>query len=181
MQPFRQITRKEQEKIKPAIEEMVDIYLGGDAKQAVTSLVTWLRGNGIPPKWSSLNGWTAGYNRISICSIYLPYPNGRDVTELCLYLNNIDGYAASVDEAGLAGIVRNGVFYCVLAPGQSGVGCHPTKKCGRGVDMTVLGTTFHDTCRHRPQTWVYDPDAQTVDGVIKLLAMERGARDGGAQ
>jgi len=74
-------------------------------------------------------------------------------------------YEDAIINDGLQNIVWNGIKYC-----SSCTGCAP------GRDVTLLGKECKGLC-HAPVVTVCDPDEATVNGIKRLLELEKQARN----
>jgi hypothetical protein len=133
----------------------------------------------MPLKWSGLNTWTN-----AVCQIVMfietaakwgkSYPpNFRIVLSV-----DIDKHEKLITEEGLQQIIWDNISYCVHKnnEGRKDLGCSPTKGCAGGMAKTFLGKEFTGVCRHG--TWyVFNPDEATLNGVKKILEIDKEARD----
>ena len=53
---------KEQKAVKPNIEDIIQILLKDDTKQAALDFVSFVKSLKMAPQWASTNSWTLSYN-----------------------------------------------------------------------------------------------------------------------
>jgi len=181
--PDKMITllRREQEKIKPIIEDLIPEYLDGDIKKVVQNFVTYLQDNNLPLKWANLNTWTAGYKRKILCFVSMGIINDERINSwrIALWLTHISKYDELIMNEGLHTLFWDNAEYCVHSSGQSGKGCNPSKACAGGDNRIIFGKEFKGI-RRCSQNWILavkDPDEKTVNGIKRLLAFEQMARN----
>jgi len=172
------LPRREQEKIKPRITDILREYPDGEMTAAVAEFAEYLLAEGMPLKWASLNGWRAKYNGGVICSVELPVTGSRDVWDIIPHFDFLSEYKTIVEAEGMQSIFWDNAFYCTLYPERvyNGLGCNPSKKCPGGITVTIFGKEIVGKCRHRPYPIIYDPDEKTIRGIKVLLELEKKAR-----
>ena len=170
------LLRREQEKTKPAIGDIIPEYLDGEVKKNVQDFAAYLQSNNIPLKWVSLNGWRARYKGEHFCWVFI---TGANTWRIAVFLAHKGKYEETIINEGLRHIFWNGFSYCVHSAGQSGKGCSPTKACAGGDDRTIFGKQFKGVCRanHYQMATVWNPDESTVSSIKRLLNLEMKARD----
>ena len=183
------LTRGEQSKIKPKIEDVIPEVMDGVTRDTALNFVAYLQENGMPLKWASLYGWDAFHKGKSICGIRL---NVEDSQQWCgrpgvppswIVLPRCDHMSQYEDEIvseGLQGIFWDGVGYCVHSPesGFFGKNCRPDSVCAGGRSVTLIGRDFYGICKYHAHPKVWDPGEAEIIRIIRLLALERNARDG---
>ena len=174
-------SRKEQEKLKPIIEDFATEHLDGDIRKMILDFVAHLRANGMPLKWTSTNGWSAKYKSQTICQIVLALGTFADDTVWWVTpdLTHLNEYEAVIMSKGLQDFIWDNVFYCAHDPKSplAGKGCNPNKGCAPGKNCTILGREILGMCRNRPNPVAHDPDEAAIVSVKRLLELERQARD----
>jgi len=167
--------RREQEEIKPVIENVICKLLDGDAAKRANDFVAYLRANGLPPKWASLNGWMAR-NKGDLCGISVGNSDVKTNSwRVTLYLNHLNTYGELVASEGLQGIIWDGIFHCTVNQQN---GCDPSKSCAGGDNRTILGKEIKNICRWKRgrKTFINNPDETTLKGIKLLLNWEINAR-----
>ena len=151
---------------KDQIEDFIPVYIIGDLQKTALDFVVYLKENKMKPSWSVTNTWNANCKGKSLCKIN----SGEEVWanskswSLQLRLNHLNEYEEPIISDGLQNIVWNNIKYC-----GSCAGCAP------GIDRTLFGKVCKGLC-HVPVVTVCDPDKATVDGIKRLLELEKQAR-----
>ena len=80
---------------------------------------------------------------------------------------------------GLQNLIWDSMFYCVhsIGSGFFRKECNPNKGCAGGKNMMLLGKGFEGICIGRVRTHILNPDKAAVDGIKRLLDLEKKARD----
>ena len=165
---------QQQKAAKPLIEDVVpEIIPDGNVRKAVLDFVAHLRANKMPLRWSGVNSWRAFYKGKGICSIALGNIawTGKisDFWHVAPRPSHMDDHDESIMNAGLQKIIWNNIKYC-----NSCGGCAP------GREMTISGREFKGIC-HGLTLIFFDPDETEVEGIKKLLELEKKARDEAAK
>jgi len=178
---FTRLRRSEQEKIKPPIQDIVTHCFDGDMKSTILDFVQHIEGKNIPIKLGALNSWSARYKKTSLCDIKLEFDEHFEVQSWTVspHLTHLTKYEETVAAENMQHIITGNLFICTLYPDRiySGGGCHPSKKCPGGIDVTVTGKDIKGKCRHRPYPFVNDPGEAEIDIIKRLLELEMQARD----
>ena len=176
-QNFIRLKRKEQEKIKPSIRDIVIHCFDGDIMNTALSFIEHLENKNIPIKWGALNSWSAMYKKTCLCEIKLDFD--AQAWTISPYLTNLTEYEETVTSENMQHIIIDNMFICTLYPNRvyNGLGCNPSKKCPGGTDTTILRKDIKGKCRHRPYPFINNPNAATLNNIKRLLELERKARD----
>jgi len=170
--PDPAVVAKQQKNAK--IEDYFPQCLEGNMLKTSQDFIAYLQMNKMMPKFSIWNWWEASYKGL-ICSIRLSYTWQKHLYSWAvgIYLNHMDEYAEEIISEGLQHIIWDHIIPCK--------GCAPN--CAPGTDLTVLGKECKGVCVYCPPTpiWVYDPDEATINGIQKLLVLEKKARDENAK
>jgi len=67
--PEVQSLAKEQQKMKPQIEDIINELLESERRQHALDFVAWLRGNKLTPRWTATNAWGVKYKGKNLISI----------------------------------------------------------------------------------------------------------------
>jgi len=188
---------QEQRLNKPPVDGFIDEYLDGDLKKTAADFVNWLRAMKLTPKWgSSINTWNAFYKSKSIVSLRIDmwhteghhrgYYDARPGSPPCFVviprLNDMERYREAIFDVGLQDLIWDNANSCVYSERSPSYGmakapgCSPGKPCAPGRDLTVLGRAIKHNCGCF-LIMVWNPDETKIDGVKKLLEMEKKARD----
>jgi len=179
LKDFIKLKRGEQVKIKPQIEDIINIHLDGDIRKNILDIVAYLRENNMPLKWYSHNGWAAKYKGGIICQIILTF--GTYLTHSWIVIPNLihrKEYEDQIISEGLQDFILDNIFYCVHDPKSpwSGKGCDPNKRCApRGAVTTIVGKEVYGMCRCRPNPIIGDPNTTAISGIKKLIELEQKA------
>ena len=151
---------------KDQIEDFIPVYITGDMRKTALDFVAYLKESKMKPSWSVTNTWNANCKGKSLCKINLGeevWANSKSWS-IQLRLNHLGEYEDAIINDGLQDIVWNGIKYC-----SSCTGCAP------GRDVTLFGKECKGLC-HAPNVTVCDPDETTVNGIKRLLELEKQAR-----
>ena len=167
-------SRKEQEKLKPKIEDFILEHIDGNTKEIVLDFVAFLRENNMPPKWCTTNGWTNGFCQVELLK--------GSVLTVLMHLTRMNEYEEVIMNEGLQDLICGNVFYCAHDPKSplAGKGCNPKKRCAYGRKVTVLDKELSGVCPNRPIP-VFEfygtPDTNTLNSIKRLLELEKMARE----
>ena len=173
-----------QREFKPKIEDVIPVYLVGENKEMALEFISYLRENKIKPTWATHNSWKAIYKSKVICYIRLPinesdnYSKQSHVSEwkrhwlVTPHLYNMEKYKEQIINEGLLELIWNNYVYCKP--------CEPIRKCAPGVNKNIFGKEFNNLCRgvfyDGCAIWINSPDNSEVNGIKKLLEMEKQTR-----
>lgn len=167
----------EQKKIKPKIEAMIIEQLEGGNRQSALDFVAYLRGNKMPPTWTSANSWKVGYKNKGVCYIKLDQ-HGRDIWRVNPIIDHTEEYDAFTEAENLRGIIWKNVAYCTR--------CHPNTCAPKGeadvfsgVRKIYWGKEIDGVCRGGDTSFV-NPDAEAIECLKKLFAFKQRAIEGNA-
>ncbi|MCL1806864.1 MAG: hypothetical protein FWG31_04090 [Oscillospiraceae bacterium] len=147
---------REQKKVRPKIEDVLNGYLKGENLKNALDFVSWLRANKMNPQWGSANSWSATYRKVRVCYLKLYngswyiWPSGQRDEYLNEFIND-----ENIKEKVIAGI-------------------HPCTKCvhmcnnGDGHSVVICGEKYHHTCGHFVIR-LRDPDAATLEHMKGLI------------
>ena len=174
-QKISSLSNKEQKKIRPKIEDVIPEVLIGEMRETALEFAAYLRENKMAPGWSGVhNAWDAKCKGKTICKISLAhtgwYANNKCSWNIKLYCLHMSKYESSIISAGVQSIIWDGLFHCISCLGGK-------KPCIGGNDIMILGREYKGICGHSLCTMIYDPDETTLDGVKKLLELEKTARN----
>jgi len=160
---------QQQKATKPSIEDIIaEIIPDGDVKKAVLDLAAYLRANKMSLRWYGGNEWTAINKGKRICRIALGniWWSGKcsNYWHVNLKLTKMSEYEESAMNAGMQKIIWDNIKYCNNCSG-----------CAPGREMTISGREFKGIC-HDMFLIIFDPDEATVDGIKRLLELEKKAR-----
>ena len=165
---------QEQKKTKPDIEETIPEYLNGNMKKAALEFAKYMRENKMQLRWAGFtNAWKAACRGKCICYVRLrgnsdvrTRKNGdKPFWVITPYLLNIKNYEDSVMNENLQDLIWDNMFDCMSC----------RTPCNTR-DRTILGREFKSQCGGRQPVWVWDPDKAAVGKIIKLLELEKKAR-----
>jgi len=181
---------QQQKAIKPPVEDIIPEYLDGEMKDLALDFAAHMRVNKMKPAWVLTNQWKAVYKGRNICRItlhqgLLPKKFEWIVTA---YLEHLNEYEEIVINENLQRYLWDNVYYCVQKPKES----FPAEElrnyalswpcniwgCAPGKNIMVCGKELTNICRNgnRQYFWFHDPDEATVNGIKRLLELERNAR-----
>ena len=167
----------EQQKLKPQIEDVIPVYHAENPhKKAILDFAAYMRANDMPPKWSHSFGWAFRYKYKPICYIELLMYKGNQSWSVSPVLSHMDKYGDLLKDEGLCNIIWDNVCYCTHYRGD-GKGCNPNKGCAGGRSFVCLGKEFKGICGCRLGVKIYEPNETTVNGIKRLLELEKKARD----
>ena len=186
---------QKQKKIKPKIEDVIPKYLDGDLKESALAFIAYLRANKMSPAWAGFkNAWKAANKGRTICYIKLGAGSGASNIKnnkwvVAPFLENRKEYEDKIIEEGLQNLLWENVFYCVQKPKESVplealrhyALTYPCNlwNCAPGKKIRVCGKEMTNICRNgnRQYFWIHDPDESALDGIKKLLELEKQARN----
>ena len=174
-------TLQAQRKIKPKVEDVIPFCVAEDKQQIALNFMAWLRVNKMTPGWSGVhNAWDAKCKSKTICKISLRNDgwnwnnDWNDFTwKIKLYCPHIyyNGYGAeTIISEGLQSIIWNGLLECIHD-------ClNGTKPCVGGSSYTFYDKEFTGICPGSLYPEIFDPSETTLNGVKRLLELEKQAR-----
>ena len=165
---------------KPEIEDMIHEYLSGETRKDALGFVAWLRANGMPPKWFRMNGWTVTYKGVKrFCDIWLHAmsddPNAAKICDRPRWgvSFDINRQKDRVISEGLSNIIWDNITCNLCTNHSSG------RPCAGGRDVTVFDKKFVSICQQRNVNQFYDPNKPVIEGIKKLLGIDKKAIDEG--
>jgi len=165
---------------RPKIEEVIECCLSGQLQAPALDFVRFMRENGMPLriKSSSTRSQRADYMKEPICNIFVYDENDWDKVDkhsegdpqyytISPFLIMFDMYEHRIAEERLDSIQWDSFRPCNVC----------NKDCwSKGVDRTALNKEFTHICWFmRPL--VKNPDEEQLDGMKRLLLLEKQARD----
>lgn len=185
---------RQQNACKPRVEDVLHDVLGEDAGKAL-AFVDALRDAKIRLSWTLTNQWKTVYKGRNLCRITLS--SGQSWAQyrrwvVTAYLERLADYEQTVCAEGLEEYLWKHVFYCVHKPADA----DPPPKlrqyamlppcnahgCAPGKTITVCGKTLTNICQSltRQYFWFRDPDEKALAALLRLLTLERHAREAAA-
>ena len=163
---------------KPKIEEIIPKKLKNRSATAALEFVAYLRENKLNPAWTLHNAWKIMNKGKPICYIRLGWgfwknkPGAADGKwEVTPYLNNISDYDNSLCDEGLQDFILDNLCYC------SSGNCN---NCEGSASKIIFGKKIENICKgitvNRFPMPVVNPNDTELDGIKKLIALERKAR-----
>jgi len=189
---------QDQKKAKPLIEDMIPNWFDGEMKNHATDFVTRLRVKKLNPTWFLANQWKIASKGKMLCRISLNTfwcPKKEDTKwVVTTYLQNLKEYEDVIINEDLQHLLWNNVLYCAYKPldslpaeearsypGQAP--CNNHGNCNPGKNITVCNKELTNICcnDNRQFFWIRNPDQSALDGIIKLLELEKAARNNNAR
>lgn len=176
---------QQQAKDKPLIEDIIPVHLDGDVRNRAVGFVAYMRENKMKPVWASMYTWKCVYKGKGICSIRIAISGERGYSGpptwvISPNIEHISMYEESILSEGLQNIIWDNLGYCkrcYLCDGSSqklkAAGLPPVHVG----DCVVLGKEIKGLCLGRPCVGVFNPDEAAVNGIKRLLELEKKARD----
>jgi len=185
---------QQQKAAKPLIEGVIPDHLDGEMKVIALDFIAHMRANKMNPAWTLTNQWKVLCKGKNLCRISLDKwwsPHKEDTRwVVTAYLQNLESYAETEVNEGLQNLLWGNVFYCVHKPEES----FPPQElrnhafilpcnlwnCAPGKSKTVCGKELTNICRNgnRQYFWFRNPNAEVIEGIKRLLELERKARYG---
>jgi len=174
---------QQQKATKPLIEDLIPNFLDGEMKENALDFVAHLRANKMKPMWCLTNQWNANYKGKTICKIHLRKGDGgwsnvgrrdKDYWIIQLYRSHMNEYEKTIMDEDLQDIIWNNIVYCRKCKPK---GEGKRGECSQGTNIKLLGKEIKDVCGCNWTTWIFDPDKATLNGVKKLLELEKQARE----
>jgi len=168
---------KKQKASKPKIETIIPDWLDGDMKTNSLNFVAWLKANKMSPSWASANSWKSSYKGKGICYIKLIYSDREGDKNknyswlIAVYYSDRTQYDALVEKEGLLTHLLEKPWYCNCTLGGL------PQNCGSKMDVTILGKEIKGVCGGYFHMYFCDPDESAIDGIKKLIVMEREIRN----
>jgi len=203
MQDFKNaLLIREEQSEKPLIEDVITDNLDDCLKVAALDFVVHMKDNKMPLRfgkmlkiWTEL-GWGVNYKSKPICRVVITpnsgfgyrhyYKDPRPDKHPCWYivprLTNMETYKESIINENLQNIIWNNATYCVYGERSpyfnmdKAPGCSPNKSCAPGKNIIVLDKEIKNNCDSFGIT-IWNPDITTINGLKRLLALEKKARD----
>jgi len=170
------LSRKEQEKIKPAPEDLIPLCLDGDMQKNALYFTAYLRTNKNKLVWFGCNAWKINCKGRPLCGLSA---NGLDIKNdnrvynwfIILNLIHLHEYEHLIENEKIKTVIQDSCRICNH--------CNP--KCAGKITKTVFNKEIKGTCRwyHSAAGNIYvgDPDKATVEGISELLELEQRARE----
>lgn len=148
---------KVEEIISPQIEEEIQELLAGDLKKTALEFVAYLRANQMTPRqWFGPCYWRIPYEKNYLCSILM----SKDKWRVFFFSGDYKGEF----EVEFIKAVQDSVMPCISCTGDD---------CPKGIEMTVFGKEFTNTCFQFPVQFV-NPNGRTLDYIKQLLEFWKG-------
>ncbi|MCL2707972.1 MAG: hypothetical protein FWF03_02525 [Defluviitaleaceae bacterium] len=179
---------------KPMIEDEIPKHLDANEAAHALEFIAKLRAGRMAPGWAGFtNAWKALIRGRTICYIKLGAGSGafnvRDNKWIvAAFLENLAEYEDETTKSELRELLWDNVLYCAQKPADS----FPPEEqrryalkypcnlwnCAPGKDVTVCGKKLTNICRNgnRQHFWFHDPDEVALDGIMKLIELEKSAR-----
>jgi hypothetical protein len=184
----------QQQKGKPVIEDVIPEIIADSVKQkTLLDFVTWLRANKMAPQWMGLTNswaWQPKYRGKTILTITVSADGWIDHGGNSWYVIpyfDVKKYADTIVKENWQSVIWENQSFCVHKnrDGRMNVGCNPKKQCAGGMTKDVFGRSVDGVCcgggSENINPRFYDPDETVVTCVMRLLELEKAARDGGAE
>jgi hypothetical protein len=174
---------QQQARDKPLIEDVIPEHLDGDAQSRALAFAAYLRENKMKPAWAATNAWKCVFKGKRICALRVAVSgeraySGPPALVVGPAIWHIDMYEETVFREGLQNIVWDNLIHCqrcYLCNGSSqklkAAGLPPVHVG----DCVVLGKEIKNLCNARPFVEIYAPDDAAIDGVTRLLELEKQA------
>jgi len=179
-------SRKEQERTKPEIDDLIPFYLDGEPRKNAVEFVAYLRADGLKLRWNGRNSWKTNYKGNPICQIFICFPNDyrdrpREYWFIIPHFKHLNEYENIIITENWQSYFWKDIFTCPHNPeyGQPDKGCkHPERKCAGGRDITYLGKEFKGAAWCAPLEWIRftDPGEKEIGMIKKLIELEKQAR-----
>jgi len=181
----RDLGREAQEKLKPTPEDLIPIILEGDMKKTALDFAAYLRTSKNKLAWYARNAWQVKHKNEILCGMSVGgqgWWGGYDSKRFWFIRYNLvhmSEYEEIIQSEGLQSIIWDNVVYCNGCPTSSGEKRASPKECTGGKSRTVLGREINGLCHWRSiwNTLVWDPGEATINGIKRLLELEKKARD----
>ena len=118
-QKISSLSNKEQQKIRPKIEDVIPEILSGKMRETALDFVAYVRKNKMAPGWAGItNTWNASYKGKVIYRIQLKndgWVNDRHSKHLWVvnpHLNHLAAYEEIIISDGMQNIVWDNIGYC---------------------------------------------------------------------
>ncbi|MCL2546582.1 MAG: hypothetical protein FWE06_05230 [Oscillospiraceae bacterium] len=169
-----------QKEHKPKIEEVIPAMLKNNSEKIALDFVAFLRESKINPTWTLHNAWKVMNKGKPICYIRLGCcfwrskhsDDGR--WEVTPYLNHMSEYENAVLDEGLQDLIWDNLCYCKSCGNN----------CAGSVNKTILGKEIENICGgnigYRFPVPITNPDDTEIDGIKRLLELEKKARAKGS-
>jgi len=173
-------TLKVQRETRPKIEVVIPFVVDDQKQETALNFVSWLRESKMAPGWSGVhNAWDAKCKGKTICKLSLinkgwaKLERGKYSWVIKLYCPHVfkNKYAEDVIlNEGLQSVIWNRLRECTHD-------ClNGTKPCIGGNTYTLYDKEFKGICPHSLYPEIFDPDETTLNGVKRLLELEKQAR-----
>ncbi|MHB0875371.1 MAG: hypothetical protein ACYC5O_04925 [Anaerolineae bacterium] len=148
---------EEQEKAGAQLEEEIRELLEGDLRETALGFVAYLRTNQMTPRqWFGPGYWRIPHGTHYLCSVFM----SKDKWRVLFFSGDYEGEF----EEGFTKAVQGSVMPCVSCTGDD---------CPKGMEMTVFGRTFDNTCFQFPVQFV-NPNGSTLEYIRELLEYWKG-------
>ena len=184
---------QDQKKARPLIEDIILTWFDGEMKHLAANFVARLRVKKMNPTWFLANQWKIACKGKILCRISLNtfWSPKREDTKwvVTTYLQNLKEYEDVIISEDLHHLLWDNVLYCVYKPSDSlpseelrsypgQAPCNNHGNCNPGKNITVCGSELTNICcnDNRQYFWIRNPDHVALEGIIKLLELEKAAR-----
>ncbi|WP_167956791.1 hypothetical protein [Anaerosporobacter faecicola] len=150
-----------QKKIKPSIDNQIELYLVGKDKENLISFVSFLRQNKMSPQWGSTNSYNLSYKGRRVCIIKIE-ERSYQVWVNTQYNEAFNSCFAN-ESLEIKTFLRDRITYCY--------GCG---SCKPGLDMEILGVACKGAC-FNPVIRMENPDEERLELARKLVMLRRQA------
>jgi len=157
---------KEQKNTKPAIEDVIGLFLEGEKLKNALDFIAFLRGNNMNPRWHSANSWrVTGKKSKGICRIDLggnKHAWHRHFTVGDWQISDLEGLEREYLEAFVSCDEIKAFVRANVKPCNRCCGCGPR-------DRMYAGKQFDECCG----LIIKNPDAKGLEIVQKLVEANR--------
>ena len=158
---------QKQRKSKPSVEETVEKYLQGTAKERALRFVSFLRENKMAPQWGAVNSYNVSCKNRRVCILKIN-ESGFQIRVNTQYNDDFNAFFSEESDETKE-YLRASVSHCFGCGG-----------CKPGLDIEILGKRFADACCN-PSIHISDPDDEMLALAEKLVLLRKQAiKDGKA-
>ena len=170
----REMSRVDQQRLKPAPEDLIPYCLDGDKGMIELALdfVAHLRAtNKARLCWFARNAWRIKLKGENLCALSTGFAGWWSDNDhkwwICCNASNVNMYESILADEGLQDFILDNITQCRL--------CNPKGKCGNQKSVTVLGKEFL-ICGD-VSIGVWDPGEKAVKRMKRVIELEKAARD----
>jgi len=171
---------QQQKATKPQIEDIIPVYLDGDFRKTAFEFAAYLRENKFLPRLSTdnTNTWKAMYKGKTICTVHFCGVWKKDAKWVIVpHLSQLQRYENLIIDEEMQNTIWDGIIICNGCPPSKGGRRSKNRPCIGGWNGIILGKDIKGICANIPLTRVWDPDEATLNGIKRLLELEKQARD----